>query len=484
MYLVDVQRTIQVVPNAARTTSSLRNLGYDLTQAVADVVDNSVSAGATTVGIDFSFRGPQSWVRIVDNGSGMDASAVTEAFRYGSGRGYAPADLGRFGFGLKTASTSQCRRLTVASRPTGSDFSATQARQLDLDHVEQVDRWEVFEVEPGSVKAASDPLRQQSGTVVLWESLDRILTYRDPWGQWAHERLLKSAEVVDQHLGMVFHRFLAGEVPGHQLAITVNGASVESWDPFCRTEPGTEPLGERSLEVLGTDGMGIVRVRPYVLPDRATFTTERAWGIAGGPARWNQQQGLYVYRAHRMIQSGGWCRIRARDEHTKLARAALEFFPDMDSAFGLNIAKGTVIIPAGLRSELEQVVSQLTAAAETRYRRGNGRRGTPARTPTRPANHSHPPPSAPPTASGRSPSSPAQRPTDRPLAPTPAGWAPSHHRTPGAEADGDVSNHGRVDNARQALEAAASEIGESDTLARIALALRSMHPEIANELGW
>jgi sensor histidine kinase regulating citrate/malate metabolism len=106
----------EVVPAAARTIKSLRDIGYELPQAVADLVDNSIEARANEVHIDLCFDGPDSWIRIADNGDGMDASTITESLRIGSVREYEENDLGKFGFGLKTASISQCRRVVVASR--------------------------------------------------------------------------------------------------------------------------------------------------------------------------------------------------------------------------------------------------------------------------------------------------------------------------------------------------------------------------------
>src|SRR5687768_16355260 len=107
---------IEVIPDARRHMRSLSDMGYDFAQAIADVVDNSIAAEATEVRIDIEFDGDESWVRIADNGAGMRPEVLKEAMRYGANREYDEDDLGKFGLGLKTASMSQCRRLTVASR--------------------------------------------------------------------------------------------------------------------------------------------------------------------------------------------------------------------------------------------------------------------------------------------------------------------------------------------------------------------------------
>ena len=202
-------------------------------------MDNSIAANATRVAIELHFDGGDSWIRISDNGEGMDATTLNESLRYGSARAYDSDDLGKFGFGLKTASTSQCRRVTVASRRSLLR-ARVEVRALDLDHIERTNRWEILVVEPEDRPALlTGPLQTAPGTVVLWEDLDRILDYKDPWGNWAKRKLLDGAAAIAEHLGMVFHRFLAGDVPGSELEILINGSAVDPWDPFCRTENTT-----------------------------------------------------------------------------------------------------------------------------------------------------------------------------------------------------------------------------------------------------
>ena len=450
----------EIVPSAARTVRSLRDIGYQLPQAIADLVDNSIAAGANEIAVDLQFDGRDSWIRIADNGSGMNAPTLTEAMRYGTERDYATDDLGKFGFGLKTASTSQCRRVSVASRvaPKQARF---EARCLDLDHIEATNRWEVLVLEGvDRPEHLTSPLLQRPGTVVLWENLDRVLEYKDPWGEWARRRLLGLAEEVDLHLGMVFHRFLSGDVRGRRLKLTVNGTKVEPWDPFCSEEPKTEELPGDDFRVTGDDGSGIVRVRPFVLPPQSEFSSDSSWRRASGPRKWNRQQGLYIYRANRLIQSGGWSRLRTADEHTKLARVALDFYPGLDAAFGINIAKAIVILPQELREAIDPLITAVTRRAQARYRSSGGERsgstsgrrkrveavGTAAFSGSRPA---------PPTAVA------------------PSGTA--------ATASAHISHPKKVS---ELLEAAADAAGESAALKKIVRELRRGSPEVARELGW
>ena len=194
--------TIKVLPSARRLILSLRDIGYDFVHAVADLVDNSIAAEASTVTIDVCFAGAQSWLRVADDGIGMSSATITEAMRYGSQRPYGTDDdLGKFGLGLKTASMSQCRRLSVASR-TGNLNSPIQVRILDLDHIEETDQWEVLVARPERWDTlVVEPLQYQIGTVVLWQSLDRVLGYKLPSGERARNGLTALTHRLHDHLG-------------------------------------------------------------------------------------------------------------------------------------------------------------------------------------------------------------------------------------------------------------------------------------------
>ncbi len=456
--------TVDVIPSAKRLVSSLRDIGYDFVHAVADLVDNSIAAGASEVKIDLNFGGTDSWVRIADNGSGMNGTAITEAMRYGSNRDYESEDLGKFGLGLKTASMSQCRRLTVASR-IDQDVNRVEVRQLDLDYVEESDRWAVFIV-PAADRSEDlvEPLSSGPGTVVMWEQLDRVMQYKIPWGERARNGLYKMAEQLDQHLGMVFHRFLAGEVPRRRrpLAIKVNGKRVEPWDPFARSEPHTEPLPEHEIDVQSPHGVGIVRFRPFVLPSQDRFSSPEMFQHMSGPAKWNQQQGLYIYRSNRMIQSGGWCWMRTSDEHTKFARAALDFYPDLDSAFEVNVAKVRVVLPVDLKEKLKPHVEQLVRRAQAVYRQSPGSAG---------GQHHHPRGAR---AHGVHRGSGAS-------------WSSESKGSNGFGEGGagiDADPMVPPERMREALEAAARKVGENQAWGRMVDELRRRDPEVASAIGY
>lgn len=439
--------TLTVIPSASRLVTSLRDLGYDFVHAVADLVDNSIVANASRVQIDVRFDGAESWLRVADDGHGMSGTELTEAMRYGSQQSYGDDDLGKFGLGLKTASMSQCRRLTVASR-TDPSRQRIESRQLDLDHVVRRDEWEVLVLGSGERDSRlAEPLSSGPGTVVLWEALDRVLGYKVPWGERAKSGLYALTEQLDHHLGMVFHRFASGEVKKRKkLQITLNGKRVDPWDPFARNEKATESLPSVEIPLHTADAAGLVRFQPYVLPPKARFSSEAAFNSLSGPAKWNAQQGFYVYRSNRMIQSGGWSWMRSADEHSKLARAALDFFPDLDSAFGVNVAKMRVTLPAQLREQLRDHVDRLARRAQMVYRQSGeetGQRG-------------------------------------------PSGRGGSHRGGQRGMGRGVHQNTGDPSpvSTRKALEAAAKSAGEDLALQRIIEELKKTNAEVARVIGW
>jgi hypothetical protein len=358
-----------MIPSAARLMTSLRDIGYDLPSAVADLVDNSIDAGSSTVRIVVCRKGERSFITIADDGRGMTERVLDEAMRYGSRRSYGGRDLGKFGLGLKTASLSQCRCLTVATRTTRK--GRIRIRRWDLDTVRERDAWELERLVPSECpRHLLEPLQEMPGTVVLWEKLDRVLAYSRPDGEGALRALEAMGASIAEHLAMVFHRFLSGETEdGRKLEIIFNGQQLQPWDPFARAERGTRKLAKQKLLVDHDGASYVLPVRPYVLPSQAQFSSAERHAAAAGPKKWNRQQGFYIYRGDRMIQSGGWNRLRTMDEHSKLARIALDIPPDLEELFQINVAKMRVVVPDEARPQLRALAAGVVNMAQEAYRR-------------------------------------------------------------------------------------------------------------------
>ncbi len=337
---------------------ALRGLGYSTATALADIVDNSISAEAPSISIGFTWAGSASHVTVLDNGRGMDANSLDLAMRLGERSPLdqrAAGDLGRFGLGLKTASFSQCRRLTVASIQGGS----MSCLRWDLDTLaSSVDHgWYLLEgAAPGSERLLAPLLAAGKGTIVIWENLDRIVT-----PGFSQQNFLDLVDDVERHLAMVFHRFLDGLHPS--LGLSINGRSVKPWDPFLRNHPATWT----SPPVRIYSPAGTVDVQCHVLPHRDHLTPldERA---AAGARGWTAQQGYYVYRNQRLLLAGSWlglgqARSWTKEEAHRLARLRLDIPNSVDADWKIDIRKSTANPPVSLRHELTRLAEDTRARA-------------------------------------------------------------------------------------------------------------------------
>ena len=221
--------SIDLPPFAPILIQSTRAIGYSLEAAVADITDNSIAAGASTISIIF-FPFGDPYVAILDNGCGMDDAEINTAMQYGS---VSPLeertkqDLGRFGLGLKTASLSQCRKLTVISKV----YETVVCRCWDIDYVAQTEKWSLLAMTEEEIKelpCVDRLMAQPTGTLVLWQNLDRL-----KMGEINFEHALgKRMADVRRHLALVYHRYLTGEPGIKKLSMDINNEPVIPFDPF------------------------------------------------------------------------------------------------------------------------------------------------------------------------------------------------------------------------------------------------------------
>lgn len=356
-----------VNPDPSGTISSLRSLGYSVESAIADLIDNSLAARARSVDVVFTWAGRDSWVAVVDDGKGMDNAELVCAMTIaGTGEQLErdQTDLGRFGMGLKTASFSQASRLTV-STATGGDGWST--RTWDLELVRSCREWRLLNgCDPGTDAILARLRRRNHGTIVLWRALHRfdVDDVRDDDVE-ARRLFYGEAHRVEDHAAMVFTRLLAGR---GAVAMTVNGTTVESWDPFLSDCPATRQRPSEELLVAGRT----IRVTPYLLPHPGRFTQEE-YRRAGGPAGWLDQQGFYVFRRDRLILAGDWLGLRGlrRDEKCNLARIAVDVPAELDREWAVDVRKSAVVPPVATRDRLTRIArSTRESARETSATRG------------------------------------------------------------------------------------------------------------------
>jgi hypothetical protein len=365
-----------IEPSAARLVESLRDTGYTFNTSVADIIDNSVSADAKHIEIiiDLDF-GNNPYLMIADNGIGMDESELESAMMYGSPLRPSPKSLGKFGMGLKTASTSFCRKLTVISCKN----KKYSIRQWDLDKIAAQNKWILLEPNLDDYKGPVtflDKIRDgENGTIVCWENIDRLV--RSNNNGTSKKQLEKIIINLRDHLSGVFYNFLDNQQDFESISIKVNKTSLIPWDPFCRwlndnDEKRVEYHENKPFKInessAGSDEViGEFHVNVYILPNSSELTSEELQR-----SRYSlDNQGFHVFREGRMIYSGGWPnRLFVKDPHLNLIRVELLFDHKLDHYFQIDIKKSRIDFPKDLRDLLKKVLTPARNEANRRYRIG------------------------------------------------------------------------------------------------------------------
>lgn len=349
-------KQVSLPPYAPVLLESMRAVGYDASAAVADIIDNSITAGAKHVQIRFDPGIPKA-IAIVDDGHGMNEEELLQAMRHGSRSpcdNRAATDLGRFGLGLKTASMSQCRRLVVVTKRDG----VTSGMAWDLDLVAESKDWLVAILDDGEISRvpfASLLEDAGSGTLVVWEKLDRLAADDPGDGSILSGRM----DQVGKHLALVFHRLLSGPSP---LRIGINSNAIEPIDPFLESL-GSDQGPEESIYV---DDHKIT-LRAFTLPHISRLSRAQI-ERAGGEQGLRRQQGFYIYRGRRLIIWGTWFRLFRQEELTKLTRVRVDVPNSLDHLWSLDIKKAAASPPAAIRERLRGLVPTLTDPSRRTHR--------------------------------------------------------------------------------------------------------------------
>lgn len=363
--------TIEVLPDVARISEGLRDTGYEFNTAIADVIDNSIAAGATIVDVRMGadFMG-NVVVSVADDGCGMNRDGLINAMKYGSKKRDDPSSLGKFGMGLKTASTAFCRRLCLISRRSGGEDAVRAA--WDLDSLGQSNSWALEIATPAAheLQLLNDVAGGNSGTVVLWEKVDRILTdYKRGDGKPLKNALRRMEDSLREHIALVYQRFLdSKDSRGRTLEIKLNGIKVDAWDPFCTEEEKT-PVVDKIIPVQLPSGLETsFRVRAFILPRKEEFSSDRNRVEAKIS---NERQGVYVYRENRLIHGPDWLGMYKQEPHFSLLRVELSFDHNLDDAFQVDIKKSRILLNEHLYEWLrDSFLAAPRREAEARYRKG------------------------------------------------------------------------------------------------------------------
>jgi len=354
---------IPVTPSASCLIESLRDIGYSMETAVADIIDNSITANSTTIKIDFSWNKDSPWISISDNGHGMSEEDLINAMRLGSqhpGNERAEKDLGRFGLGLKTASFSQCRQLTVISKKNNK----VSGYEWDLEWIKNNpdSKWEIRVISTDDItnspflnKVFTESLLLSNGTIVLWRELDRF--------DKSEKKLNSLVDHTRKHLELVFHRYLSPGAGKKGIEILLNNAPLEAFNPFFTSHSATQELPSQSIHLEGT----FINVQPYVLPHYNKTTRENYEKYAGSEG-YLQNQGFYLYRNNRLIIKGTWFRIIKKEELTKLIRVQIDIPNSLDHLWKIDVKKAHASPPEGIKNELRQIIDKIAFAGKNVYR--------------------------------------------------------------------------------------------------------------------
>lgn len=344
--------SIRLAPEAGGTIRALSRIGYDLPDALADLIDNSIDAGAGRVEITI-FRNDDevTAVTIADDGRGMSAAQLTRGMQFAGRTDHQPSDLGAFGMGLKSASFSQCSTLTVITRQSAT----VSAARWSVEQIGEDWNCEILEeaAEDEFGKYCLPTKRPTSGTLVVWDRLTRLAV---GGGDEDLDAFL-STEVarIEGHLGLVFHRFLSeGALT---IALTVKHErrslalprTIKPRDPFDYPRTGAEGW-PRNLQA-ELPGVGTLPMEAHIWPFGSLADGYLLGAKSGLPF-----QGFYFYRNNRIIQAGKWNGVVRNDQESDLA-----------------LARVAVELPAGgLEINVQKSGLQVTAAQAQAFLRAEG----------------------------------------------------------------------------------------------------------------
>lgn len=344
------------LPSAKNLIHALRDIGYSLETAIADIIDNSISANASIINIHINFDYKKSYLAIIDNGIGMDEETLRNAMKLGS---FDPLgtrkihDLGRFGLGLKTASFSQASKIIVASKQNNNIY----ARCWDLDYVTKEEKWEI-EVLNNKLESIHEIKQLEAihtGTLVLWEKLDKIIETNTK--RKAEDIFQEKISILRDHLSLVFHRYLSGEPGLKKIEIKINNELIQPFNPF---EGAGKPFPEEEFNN--------IKMQAYLLPHHSKTSYEQYKKLEGKDGYLNSQ-GFYVYRNSRLLVYGTWFRLIKKIDLTKLARVKIDLPNSEDFSWSIDVKKSQAVPPDNIKNELKRTIDKITSQSTRVYTR-------------------------------------------------------------------------------------------------------------------
>lgn len=344
-------------PDASSMIETFRAIGYSIETAIADIIDNSITAGAKNIWIDYDWKGSNTTLSILDDGEGMNNEQLIQAMRPGSKNPLderTSNDLGRFGLGLKTASFSQSRKFTVFSK--AKDYKPV-FWTWDLEFVNKEQAWKLIRFIPNEGKWIEKIESIETGTCVIWWDLDRLTKDTIEDSEEAKSKFLGIMDSVKSHLSMVFHRYI-----DEGIKIRFRERLIKSWNPFMIGIDGLQTKPETRLEG------GLIKIKGFVLPHRSKLTAEQ-YNYGKGPKdSWTAHQGFYVYRNRRLLVAGDWLGLFKREVHYDLCRIQIDLPNNFDNEWQIDIKKSIARPPSIYRKQILALAKEVRNQAIEVYR--------------------------------------------------------------------------------------------------------------------
>lgn len=339
-------KTEIVNPNIRNFIKSLRDIGYTFEIAVADILDNSISASATEIKI-YTVAQPEMIFCMLDNGLGMTEAELKEAMRLAAKNPEDKRDkkdLGRFGLGLKTASFSQCKKLTVLSKKD----NISSVRQWDLDYISNTNEWHL--ITPNINDFNDTPLVEEfynskHGTLVIWQHIDR----------YKEKSFSINIDKLRKHLSLVFHRFLEGADSFNRLKISINNNPIKAFNPFNINHDATLEKSPEKIKIYNLN----MTVSPYILPHHSKLS-QQEWNEYGTEDGYIKSQGFYLYRANRLLIHGTWWGLHKAIDAHKLVRIKIDISNNQDDYWGIDIKKSTANPIPEIKNDLKRIIAEVT----------------------------------------------------------------------------------------------------------------------------
>jgi hypothetical protein len=343
-------RIVDQSPDPKSHIKTLARIGYTLNSAVADVIDNSITAGASYINIYAPPGLEDSLISILDDGCGMDLEELTQNMRIGCkdpSEDRLEGDLGRFGSGMKTASFSQARQLTVITRKRGQPRIAAR---WDIDTIEDTNSWslEVFEGdEVNHIEGISTEFPTENGTQIIWRKLTCI--EKGSHALDHDSELAAKLSELKSYIALHFHRFMSGN---DMRIFRLNKSKIDLIDPFVEGAPGYQEGPSAKMRCKG----GHILIKTHVLPHIKNMDSELLEKL-GGSDGISENQGLYLYREKRLISAGGWLGMARSSQLGALARVQVDIPSSLDNDWSTDVKKASLQMPPRVKRDLKKFMA-------------------------------------------------------------------------------------------------------------------------------